>query len=64
MNGSSMNMFINEPFLMNMFIDEPISMKMFIDERISMNMFIICHTSYIIHKESFPMNRIYNEQHI
>jgi hypothetical protein len=51
MNGSSINMFINEPFLMNMFIDEPFSM----------NMFIIYHTSCIIHNELFPMNRIYNE---
>jgi hypothetical protein len=32
MNGSSMNMFINEPILMNMFIYEQLSMNMFINE--------------------------------
>ena len=34
MNGSLMNMFINEPFSMNMFINEQFSMNMFIYEPI------------------------------
>jgi hypothetical protein len=32
MNGSLMNIFINEPFSMNMFIHEQFAMQMFINE--------------------------------
>jgi hypothetical protein len=42
MNGSSMNMYINEAISMNMFITEQllISMNMFINEQLLLNMFI------------------------